>query len=377
MAWVNYDGTTLKEVEMTYGELPVYDGATPEKAADSSFVYEFGGWFPAPVAVTGDAVYTAEFAGNEITETPHETDLKLSSATLFLYNDLSIVYKIKLSDLGTYEDPYLICTINNRALRIYGELVTENNVQLYRFEFKNVNPQQMSTTVYTVVYATKNGSLHRSEKITPYSVRKYAENQLKKTTTPAVLRTLLVDLLNYGTYAQIYKSYRMVDLANSTLTPEQLAEATQEVPELTNVAGQGPAIDSPSVAWKAVTLLLDKAVQIRFKIQCEDISGLKAQVVTDYGRTFEITSDKFDPIPEETNTYYLYVNELNFAHMRSKIDITFVNSSNEAVSRTYSYSVASYAVGKINNTSTEANLLALVTSLMKFGASAEAYSAQQ
>ncbi|MBO7658425.1 MAG: hypothetical protein J6T65_03850, partial [Clostridia bacterium] len=206
VAWVNYDGTTLKEVEMTYGELPVYDGATPEKAADSSFVYEFGGWFPAPVAVTGDAVYTAEFAGNEITETPHETDLKLSSATLFLYNDLSIVYKIKLSDLGTYEDPYLICTINNRALRIYGELVTENNVQLYMFEFKNVNPQKMSTTVYTVVYATKNGSLHRSEKITPYSVRKYAENQLKKTTTPAVLRTLLVDLLNYGTYAQIYKS---------------------------------------------------------------------------------------------------------------------------------------------------------------------------
>ncbi|MBR5006116.1 MAG: hypothetical protein IKY07_03380, partial [Clostridia bacterium] len=225
------------------------------------------------------------------------------------------------------------------------------------------------------LYAEKNGTLCKSAMYT-YSVRQYAENQLAKAATPAVLRTLLVDMLTYGADAQLYSGHRTVDLANSTLSAEQLGYATAEVPELNSVSGQGPEIESPLVTWKAATLMLDNAVQIRLKVECTDISGIKASVVTDYGRTFEITSDKLVPVGSgEPNHYFLFINELNFARLRNKYDITFVDASGTPVSRTFSYSVASYAVQKINNTATSQELLALVKSLMKFGASAEAYVA--
>ena len=60
--FVNYDGETLKEVSYEYGETPVApEDITPMKPDDDTYYYEFIGWDPAFVEVTGDAVYTAQF----------------------------------------------------------------------------------------------------------------------------------------------------------------------------------------------------------------------------------------------------------------------------------------------------------------------------
>ena len=58
----NWDGTTLQN-EPTYaaGENPVYSGATPTKDPDGQYLYEFSGWDPAVVAVTGPTTYTAQY----------------------------------------------------------------------------------------------------------------------------------------------------------------------------------------------------------------------------------------------------------------------------------------------------------------------------
>ena len=60
----NYDGTTLYEVDVAEGEIPVYEGATPEKPADAQYTYTFSHWSPDVVAATCDATYTAVFAEN-------------------------------------------------------------------------------------------------------------------------------------------------------------------------------------------------------------------------------------------------------------------------------------------------------------------------
>ena len=60
----NYDGTTLYEVDVAEGEIPVYEGATPEKPATAEYSYTFTGWTPDVVAATCDATYTAVFAEN-------------------------------------------------------------------------------------------------------------------------------------------------------------------------------------------------------------------------------------------------------------------------------------------------------------------------
>ncbi|MCQ2070060.1 MAG: leucine-rich repeat protein [archaeon] len=53
--------TELQRTEITFGDIPVYMGATPVKEADSQYTYTFKGWDPEIVAVSDDAVYTAEF----------------------------------------------------------------------------------------------------------------------------------------------------------------------------------------------------------------------------------------------------------------------------------------------------------------------------
>ena len=57
----NYDGTLLQSSEIKETKKPVYKGEMPTKPATAQYTYSFKGWSPAIVAVTGDAVYTAEY----------------------------------------------------------------------------------------------------------------------------------------------------------------------------------------------------------------------------------------------------------------------------------------------------------------------------
>ncbi|MBE6741713.1 MAG: hypothetical protein E7570_05340 [Ruminococcaceae bacterium] len=62
VTWQNYDGTVLEtDSNLTEGDVPTYDGATPVRPDDSEYSYEFEGWTPAVTAATGDTAYTAAF----------------------------------------------------------------------------------------------------------------------------------------------------------------------------------------------------------------------------------------------------------------------------------------------------------------------------
>lgn len=75
--WKNYDGTVLEtDTNAAQGEIPTYDGATPEKPADDNYGYIFSGWSPEPFAVMGDMSYTATFEAVDKTAYIDENGVK-------------------------------------------------------------------------------------------------------------------------------------------------------------------------------------------------------------------------------------------------------------------------------------------------------------
>ena len=66
VTWVNYDGTVLEtDGNVEYNSTPHYDGATPERAAETGYTYGFKGWTPEISPVTGDVTYTAEYTATK------------------------------------------------------------------------------------------------------------------------------------------------------------------------------------------------------------------------------------------------------------------------------------------------------------------------
>lgn len=83
--FVNYDGTTLQEEQLAYGETPSYRGIVPVRQEDKGYTYEFKEWDPVIEVVTKNVVYTAIFEATakqfNITVTPDQLD-KVETMTI-------------------------------------------------------------------------------------------------------------------------------------------------------------------------------------------------------------------------------------------------------------------------------------------------------
>ena len=61
ITWVDGDGNTLETEDVEYGDTPSYDGETPTKTETTLYTYEFTGWSPMILPVSGNTTYVAQF----------------------------------------------------------------------------------------------------------------------------------------------------------------------------------------------------------------------------------------------------------------------------------------------------------------------------
>ena len=94
----------------------------------------------------------------------------------------------------------------------------------YKVTFDDISAKEMADDIFVQVFH-EDGT--PASDLWTDSVRAYVERALPEETQ--VVRTLLVDMLNYGAAAQQQFGYGLNDLANSTLTAEQQTWATQSV----------------------------------------------------------------------------------------------------------------------------------------------------
>jgi hypothetical protein len=295
--------------------------------------------------------------------------LKFLAATLTLKVNLDINFKVSsdlLRDNG-YEDPYVVFDFGGQTTVVRRYSVSGS---YHSFAFEGTAPHRMNDAVKATLYATRNGVLYSSSTVS-YSVATYCYNSLNNTKDES-FKTLLVDLLNYGSVAQRYEKYCTDQLVNARLTAAQRELGTKELRPLNTVLNiNHRVIDAPEVHWKGAGLVLDDGVTLRFKIAADDIEGLSVKITGAKIKTFTINAEDF---VATDGGYYLYYSGMTAAQMSDTMYLTAYRN-NEIVSNTISYSIESYAYSKIG-ASPDSLLAELLTEMIKYGDAVRVYTGQ-
>lgn len=281
--------------------------------------------------------------------------VKFSAAAPVLENNLAINFKADATLFAEdcYSDPYATFTFKDETVTVTDYEVVDGK---YVFKFNNIAPHQMGDKVTYTISATYNGATVTSP-AKEYSILDYC-TWVFENSSDAKLKTLATDLLNYGAAAQTYKDYNTEALVNDGID-QSVATADRT---LVPVTLKGTEITDPAVNWTGATLVLENAITVRLKFTAASVEGL----------TVKINGEPVEPVSAGAGVWYVYYNGLNAAQLSQEI-VAQVFNGDTAVSNTLTYSVESYADYQVKNSS-DANLIALVKAMMKYGDSADNYS---
>jgi len=296
-------------------------------------------------------------------------NLKFAGVSITLQNNIALSYRVdkEAFDALGYTDPYVVFEFDGSTKTVSN--YTEKDGR-YVFTFSNIIPGMIGENVKGTLYATYDGNTYAST-AQNFSIAKYCYAMLDaaKGDEYAKLRTLLVDLLNYGAMAQIYTDHDTENLVNAALTEEQRAYGTQTAPELvSHLNTKHKTIDAPIAKWKAVSLILNDSVTVKLRISAENIEGLSLKAVVN-DRTTLIPASSFVAAGE--NEYFIYFKGLVAKEFSDCIYFTVMDGETE-VSNTLQYSVETYAYTSQTGSSTEA-LKNLTNAMMNYGKAAYVY----
>ena len=300
-------------------------------------------------------------------------------------NDLSMLYAILKSDLDGCENIRLIVekeifsgnTPAGKASKtLYPEDFLIDGEEYYRFDYRQVRAKELGDTLTATLVFTKNG-IEYSGVVDVYSLKQYAEERLEASENDS-FKALLVDLLNYGSAAQVYFAYRTDSLANKDLTEAQKALSRGHYDALTEIT----ASSAPSSYTAAVTkknILFDNRIQLVIATNLakdSDLTGISLRV-----RYTDSDGQKVDTLIDGSEFVYrndvkgqtAYFDALKASELRKELELTLVKDGVE-ISETVKYSFETYVKKKLQSSADE-NFKALLEKTMIYSDSAKDYFA--
>ena len=233
------------------------------------------------------------------------------------------------------------------------------------FPFKGISPRMMKAPITATLYGTYQGVEYSYTM--QYAVTRYC-NSLLNTSKDNELKTLVVDLMNFGTAHQKYAGHDVDNLINADLTDAQKALASTYELELNNIFnGRYTVIEGATAAFKGVALTLQEAVLVRVIIECADTKDAYMRFTLG-GKNYDVPSSEWVPYSGGANQYEEFFNNLRSSQMSAELYACDMRGD-AVISNTMRYSIESYAAQNINS----AKLKDLLTAMMYYGKSAAAY----
>lgn len=248
---------------------------------------------------------------------------------------------------------------SGKAIEVNG--VYDDETGYYKFAYKGINPQCMNDTIKAelvyddYVFDTKES----------YSVKAYCENQISKSASDLgltetqynALKTLLADMLVYGSEAQKYKDYNVSELPDASEWVSEYKSTFTAPNGVKKVTGNADAENKV----KSVGLNMANVNRIYFKLILNDenvVIKLNDKVI-----------DRAELIENADGTFILYSSDIKATGFNNVYTLTLTQG--EEVISTVKYNVNAY----IQSKNADATVGNIVKALSNYGKSAVAYAA--
>ena len=294
---------------------------------------------------------------------------KFTGYNLYLQNDISISFIANRAAIEEgfekvefYMGEELVQTRNTLP-----EADEDGNVA---FRCTKLTPAQMGETVTAMLYIGGEVKHEFSTSIKDYCMTILRNESNKEAWKNAELRTMLVDLLNYGAATQTFAE-ATTPLVNADLG-EYAALATTGNLSLENACDVFEYADltAPTVTWYGVGLNLKDSVTLRYEFVAESVEGLAIHFFND-GYTLDAWVADFEKVEGTEDHYYAYFGMLNPAQLSETISAVAYSAYDTEDSKKEShkllYSAESYAYAVANGTGYSAELKALTDAMMRYG----------
>lgn len=319
-----------------------------------------------------------------VTVTQGLNNIKMSHICSF-DNDLTLGYLVPVDAVNGFENINIEVkkkvysgTGNDYTWRTMtlSEHTTEtyNDTAYYRFNYKNIAAKQMGDELQAVLHATKDGVEYTSPEDT-YSVKQYAMNRLAASDN-SDFKTMMVDLLNYGTAAQNYFGYNTENPANADITADQQLIGTQTDPDLVNTKQMIP-LENATASFYGNKVIFGSNIELKYYMQFKEgqnTENVKLKLSYTTVKGFEKEEEiPFSEFGYDSEYESFTANLATIAAKDMGQEVTAVICDGDTpISETMIYGIETYAYNRLNM-STDVVFKTLIKEMMKYSRSAQVY----
>lgn len=251
---------------------------------------------------------------------------------------------------------------------------TTHDENSLRFVYDDVAAKEMNDLIYIVPVAKLPDGTAVIGKTSSTSPAQYVSSAFD-TYEDARLRTMLVDMLNYGAAAQQHFNYRTDALANANLTTAQKALGTKDTPVINScTAVYRDVLSDASISLQGASLTLENELSVNvyaaLSAPSSDAELLAFDSYRDGSTYDETTAVSSSALSQNGSSYVGSLTNIPVKLVRKPLYVRM--HSGDAYSDVLRYSVETYAYTVLNG-DYPAALKNLADQLMRYGDSAAAY----